>query len=87
MIFSLAAGGDLSEVLDGVSSVELFNASVPSTDFVFKLCGLASALSTMHVLKTDFYDMIGCHRDLKPSNILISDGKLLLADFGVSRLV
>lgn len=31
-------------------------------------------------------ELIGCHRDLKPQNILIDKGKLLLADFGLSRI-
>jgi len=28
-----------------------------------------------------------CHRDIKPANILISNGKMKIADFGFSKIV
>ena len=54
---------------------------------VMALSGLASALVTMHEFTTENIRMIGCHRDLKPANILVEDKRLLLADFGLSRIV
>ena len=54
---------------------------------VMALSGLASALVTMHEFTTEDIHMIGCHRDLKPANILVEDKRLLLADFGLSRIV
>ena len=51
------------------------------------LCGLASALVTMHQFRTENLHLIGCHRDLKPANILVDEKRLLLADFGLSRFV
>ena len=54
---------------------------------VMALSGLASALVTMHEFTTENIHMIGCHRDLKPANILVDDKRLLLADFGLSRIV
>ena len=54
---------------------------------VMALSGLASALVTMHEFTTENIHLIGCHRDLKPANILVDDKRLLLADFGLSRIV
>ena len=87
LIFPRAAGGDLSDILDGRFDGTHFDRSIPDTQFLYELCGLASGLSTLHVLKTDILDVIGVHRDLKPSNILVDGRTLMLADFGVSKLV
>ncbi len=57
-------------------------------DYLFALCGLASALEKLHDFSYKELDveLIGCHHDLRPHNVLIQDGKLLLADFGLSNL-
>jgi len=50
--------------------------------------GLSSALESLHnyVDATERIQMKGCHFDLAPRNILVQKGRLLLADFGLSRL-
>ncbi|KUJ08140.1 kinase-like protein [Mollisia scopiformis] len=52
------------------------------------LHGLASAIAHVHKYfhEEDDLSMVGCHYDLKPSNILVKGNKLILADFGLSRL-
>ncbi|KAL9121919.1 MAG: hypothetical protein Q9187_001523 [Circinaria calcarea] len=53
-----------------------------------QLYGLSSAIENLHQYCSKEYDLelIGCHYDLAPRNILIRQRKLLLADFGLSRL-
>ncbi|KAE9363351.1 kinase-like protein [Stipitochalara longipes BDJ] len=53
-----------------------------------ELFGLASALENLHtyVNIADGIRLKGIHFDLAPRNFLIYQGKLLLADFGLSRL-
>lgn len=57
-------------------------------DFIVALEGLASALNSMHNFTTTLLDLrlTGRHHDLAPRNILVDGGRLLLADFGLSRL-
>ena len=49
---------------------------------------LASAIEAVHNYFSNTFNVrkIGCHYDLKPDNILYSPGKLILSDFGLSRL-
>lgn len=58
------------------------------SDYLFALCGLASALDKLHSFVSEDLDirLIGCHHDLKPANVLVQDGRFLLADFGLSNL-
>jgi hypothetical protein len=53
-----------------------------------QLFGLASALDQIHNYFSEEYDLrlIGCHYDLTPKNILVKGHRLLLSDFGLSRL-
>ncbi|KAK4696324.1 hypothetical protein P7C71_g1580, partial [Lecanoromycetidae sp. Uapishka_2] len=55
-------------------------------DYLLALCGLTSALDTLHSFFSEDLDirLIGCHHDLKPRNVLVQDGKFLLTDFGLS---
>ena len=49
---------------------------------------LASAIEAVHDYFSDTFEVrrIGCHYDLTPKNILYHSGKLILSDFGLSRL-
>ena len=49
---------------------------------------LASAIEAVHEYFSDTFNVrkIGCHFDLTPKNILYHSGKLILSDFGLSRL-
>ena len=49
---------------------------------------LASAIEAVHNYFSNTFNVrkIGCHYDLKPDNILYHPGKLILSDFGLSRL-
>lgn len=53
-----------------------------------QLFGLASGIEQIHNYFSEEYNlrMIGCHYDLTPKNILIKEDRLLLSDFGLSRL-
>jgi serine/threonine protein kinase len=52
------------------------------------LYGLSSAISHVHNYFSEANNLrlIGCHYDLKPKNILVTPGRFILADFGISRL-
>ena len=61
----------------------------PSENILLQqLYGLSSAIEKLHDFVSDEYELhlIGCHYDLAPRNILVQHGRLLLADFGLSRL-
>ena len=87
LLFPLA-GGSLSSLLwDKNKDALLLHLS--SEENVFRqLYGLASAIASFHNYYNEEYQLhlIGCHRDLNPKNILVSEGRLLLADFGLSQL-
>ncbi|KAL8840331.1 MAG: hypothetical protein Q9170_001346 [Blastenia crenularia] len=83
LIFPLAEY-DLHKLLQGGTSPS-FKSEL---DYLFALCGLASALDRLHTFCFEELDitLIGCHHDLRPHNILVEDRALLLADFGLSNL-
>ncbi|KAI4160296.1 MAG: hypothetical protein LQ342_005888 [Letrouitia transgressa] len=58
------------------------------TSLFQELHGLSAAIEALHDYTSGQYNLalIGCHYDLNPRNILVSHGKLLLTDFGLSRL-
>ena len=86
LIFPLVSSGNLDQLFHS-DSPSLWPIMASEESIVMALSGLASALVTMHEFTTENIHMIGCHRDLKPANILVDDKRLLLADFGVSRIV
>ncbi|KAL9041264.1 MAG: hypothetical protein Q9214_004166, partial [Letrouitia sp. 1 TL-2023] len=57
-------------------------------DIFQALYELASAIEAVHDYFSEPFNLrkIGCHYDLKPENILYRSGKLILSDFGLSRL-
>ena len=79
------ADGDLKALL---SSSHFALGLRTETDFLGSLWGLSSALEAVHHYFYPKYNVrqIGCHFDVKPDNILLKDGKLILSDFGLSRL-
>ncbi|KAG8666895.1 hypothetical protein FPOAC2_12033 [Fusarium poae] len=53
-----------------------------------ELYGLSSAIHELHNYFSDELELklTGCHYDLKPGNILVKGTRLLLSDFGLSRM-
>ena len=80
-----AADGDLKKLLSTNYRLPGFQSV---TEILGSLWGLSSALDAVHNYFFSQFNIqqIGCHYDIKPKNILFSNGKLLLADFGLSRL-
>lgn len=83
LIFLEAEGGNLQDVLQGRSP----NVFSSEAETVLALCGLTSAIHTVHQFFSSEADLtlIGCHHDLKPANILVQGNRLLLSDFGLSK--
>ena len=79
------AAGDLSQLLSGE---EVPNPLKSEYKTLLALSGLASAIEKLHNYELDalHVSLLGCHRDLKPKNVLVAEGRLLLADFGLSKL-
>ncbi|KAK5445182.1 hypothetical protein LTS15_010273 [Exophiala xenobiotica] len=52
------------------------------------LHGLSSAIAFLHNYFSEANNLrlIGCHYDIKPKNVLVTPGRFILADFGLSRL-
>ena len=86
LIFPLVSSGNLDQLFHS-ESPSLWPIMESKKSIVMALSGLASALVTMHEFTTENIHMIGCHRDLKPANILVDNKRLLLADFGLSRII
>ncbi|MCJ1436519.1 hypothetical protein MMC27_005898 [Xylographa pallens] len=79
------ADGDLKSLLNTPYRLPGFQTE---TEILGSLWGLSSALEAVHDYFFPQLDIrqIGCHYDIKPSNILYINGRLLLSDFGLSRL-
>ena len=84
-ILPLAEGGDLEHLLTQNRRSTDFSRNA---QFYGAMSGLASGLQTLHEYKSDVLgrEMIGYHHDLKPKNILVSNGRFILSDFGLSKL-
>ena len=83
LIFPVAEH-DLDQLLKSPEAGEFRSEA----DYLFALCGLASALEKLHTFVSEDLNinLIGCHHDLRPHNILVDNRKFLLADFGLSSL-
>lgn len=81
LLFPLAEC-DLSNLLQR-STLPAFKSE---SDYIFALCGLASALELLHKFSLRDLDikLIGFHHDIRPHNILVQSDRFLLADFGLS---
>jgi serine/threonine protein kinase len=87
LLFPLA-DTSLQAVLEN-ESTELVQGYFQSyEDYLDQIHHLSSALANLHNYfdQSEGIKMKGSHFDLAPRNILIQKGKLLLADFGLSRL-
>ena len=75
---------DLNELLKG-RPISSFRSQ---SDYLVALCGLASALNTLHSFSSKTLDvsLIGCHHDLRPYNVLVKGRQFLFADFGLTTL-
>lgn len=84
-LLPLAEGGDLEHLLTQNGRPTDFSRNA---QFYGAMSGLASGLQTLHEYKSDVLgiEMIGYHHDLKPKNILVYKGRLILSDFGLSKL-
>lgn len=76
---------DLSKILKGVKSIPGLTSDM---ELISALWRLASGLRAVHEYHFESSNerRIGCHYDIKPANILCMDGRLVLSDFGLSRL-
>lgn len=84
LIFPLAESGSLF----GLFQQERPTAALKSNiSFLNAIAGLASAIEHVHDFSENRIDLqlMGCHYDLRPKNILVSEDRLILADFGLSR--
>ena len=79
------ADGDLKDFLRQENRLPGFQTA---SEVLQALYELASAIEAVHNYFSNTFNVrkIGCHYDLKPDNILYCRGKLILSDFGLSRL-
>lgn len=79
------AEGDLNDILTPSSPKPGFETGA---EWCNALWGLSSALEAVHPYFAAAFNVskIGRHCDIRPANILYSKGRLMLSDFGLSRL-
>lgn len=85
-IFPLADGGNLGDLFKGNLPDVFHHPDEAIHAFSGVFSALRSVHNVIHTGKGFRIELLGCHHDLKPQNILVHGRKLLLADFGLSRL-
>ncbi|RYO75494.1 hypothetical protein DL764_010377 [Monosporascus ibericus] len=85
LLFPLAEEGNLERLLTKERHDTKFQSD---QSLAVALAALASAVEHVHNFSQSKLDLklIGCHHDLRPHNILVSEGRFILADFGLSTL-
>jgi serine/threonine protein kinase len=80
------ADGDLQDLLFPKHRIPDFKIDI--NEMLRSLWGLSSAIDAVHEYSAEEFEVhrIGCHYDIKPGNILRQNGRLILSDFGLSRL-
>ncbi|KAI0549992.1 kinase-like protein [Xylaria curta] len=84
LLFPLAKDGNL----DGFLAKDGHTEFPTNQSIVDAFAALCSAVAHVHYFfqrKLDL-ELIGLHHDLRPRNVLVSDGRFILADFGISTL-
>ncbi|KAL8916950.1 MAG: hypothetical protein Q9208_008271 [Pyrenodesmia sp. 3 TL-2023] len=79
--------GNLGDLLREDAQTEHFQSD---ERYLKEMLGLAEALRSIHTLQGglgELYNVTMVHHDLKPANILLDNGKFVLADFGIGRLL
>ncbi|KAI1423176.1 kinase-like protein [Xylaria sp. FL1777] len=85
LLFPLAKDGNLDEFLSKERRPTQFSTNQSVVNAFAALC---SAVAHVHNFSQSRLDLrlIGLHHDLRPRNVLVSDGRFILADFGISTL-
>ncbi|KAI1742958.1 kinase-like protein [Xylaria scruposa] len=85
LLFPLAKDGDLDAFLVKERHHGQFSTDQSLVDAFAALCSAVAHVHNFSQSKLDL-QLIGLHHDLRPRNVLVSDGRFILADFGISTL-
>ncbi|KAI8628748.1 kinase-like protein [Xylariaceae sp. FL1651] len=85
LLFHFAKDGDLDEFLAKERHCTQFLTNQSLVDAFAALCSAVAHVHNFSQSKLDL-QLIGLHHDLRPRNVLVSDGRFILADFGISTL-
>ncbi|KAI1116755.1 kinase-like protein [Nemania sp. NC0429] len=85
LLFPLAKDGNLDEFLAKEREHTQFSTNQSLVNAFAALCSAVAHVHNFSQSKLDL-QLIGLHHDLRPRNVLVSDGRFILADFGISTL-
>lgn len=85
LLFPLAKDGNLDEFLAKERQHTQFTTNQSLVNAFAALCSAVAHVHNFSQSKLDL-QLIGLHHDLRPRNVLVSDGRFILADFGISTL-
>ncbi|KAI0193439.1 kinase-like protein [Astrocystis sublimbata] len=85
LLFPLAEDGNLDEFLTKERQDTQFPTNQAIVNAFAALCSAVAHVHNFSQSKLDL-QLIGLHHDLRPRNVLVSDGRFILADFGISTL-